>query len=1401
MSQVLRYEESSSRIPPLSSQYMDLADPSIKLEKRSQSTSSITQPSHQGPHYAKASRTHHHTSRNISNPSRPLTEYISTSENVHRPPEPSRGLSDQPRHSNNIHPPYLPTVIRRHSSPPPNQMNVALRSVSDSVVRETPKEFHLQSAGLEEISSRKPTEMLRPAPSTGSMESASSSVSSSPSHHLNDASTPEIANLVAAAGSAEAVIEYLLKEKKSQTAQNTQLWRLVDKQRAMILGLNKDLERALKDKEHYRKKTKALLADMLGLHKDRHLVPNNMDSPNEDRTRRISVENFKINAFKEDKTTDLDSPINVVLAPYPVTPSASRFDSSVSSNLFEPEQHMPPTLVDELKDLEEFTPSFIHALTRDESPEFLPPEKYLPTSQPPNLPLPNIPTAKELPLQTILSEKGDHQQRRSPPLPIHLENPGTSVTQRDVHPDRRRPAKPDHESETFSKDDTLTNMETSRSTASDNSSLTAPEQHMETNTKLGDSNINTKANKHIRQPSSPRIAALRTTPRPSRDTSSPTNCINQIPTVNSPPPSPLIVFQVPQYTSDVPLQGNHQSVPFPPSTPTSLSSSGSIRAQFQKSPKPPLITKSEQDSGSSSDDNLLSPDTHDPRRDGIYRGLVTEEFPELLLPPKALNLVDVKVASSRLKPSRASIMSSKSFEEDPVFTLALFARSNGKELWRIEKDLQSLLVLDQALKQSSTVRAPEKSLFNGHAPAKVDARRIALNAYFEKLLECQHAATSALEICKYLSSNVIEANTKDLNPAPSFGLATSGYVSNELMRMPRKRGYLTKRGKNFGGWKARYFVLGGPILRYYDSPNGQNLGTIKLPNAQIGKQSQPSAKNLTLRADSDESENQYRHAFLILEPKKKDSSSLVRHVLCAESDAERDEWVEALCQYIGFKEPEENNSQLPPTGKIGTSTSSNSSDKRLKKNDSNSQDQAFDSSGDSLLGVSYENTKVGNKPFLGRKKDSNGIGPAPGAMGRESPIPAQKLVAKPTPTPKAVSSSQENNIGRHLENSVSLSDEKIKLRKRSFFGFGHKVREQAETIEIDPNKYLTQMVLEPRGPIRHVFGASLMDAVKYSHPVNVKVGLPAVVYRCVEYLDANNACGEEGIFRLSGSNVVIKQLRERFNTEGDVNLVTDEQYYDIHAVASLLKLYLRELPTTILTMQLHLQFVAVTEVSDVNDRISVVNQLVHQLPQENYILLRYMLSFLNKIISHANVNKMTVRNVGIVFSPTLNIPASLFSLFLQQYTKIFDDQLSQNQDQNIAVPNPKGSPENTKAPSRQGTSPSPPNTRRPPFPMSKLQYSSNANNEEVQNSHLSSGNGATIDQESRKERTTTKAIATSDNPTVNKSNRQYSPVNPSEKARRRDSSMFGINMAGLGQRRASISKSGSLRTANGSYFI
>jgi RalA-binding protein 1 len=62
-----------------------------------------------------------------------------------------------------------------------------------------------------------------------------------------------------------------------------------------------------------------------------------------------------------------------------------------------------------------------------------------------------------------------------------------------------------------------------------------------------------------------------------------------------------------------------------------------------------------------------------------------------------------------------------------------------------------------------------------------------------------------------------------------------------------------------------------------------------------------------------------------------------------------------------------------------------------------------------------------------------------------------------------------------------------------------------------------------------------------------------------------------------------------------------------------------------------------------------------------------MSKHLKRIVRHAQENKMTIRNgittfiyftdelVGIVFSPTLNIPAPVFSLFITEYEVVFDE--------------------------------------------------------------------------------------------------------------------------------------------------
>jgi RalA-binding protein 1 len=85
---------------------------------------------------------------------------------------------------------------------------------------------------------------------------------------------------------------------------------------------------------------------------------------------------------------------------------------------------------------------------------------------------------------------------------------------------------------------------------------------------------------------------------------------------------------------------------------------------------------------------------------------------------------------------------------------------------------------------------------------------------------------------------------------------------------------------------------------------------------------------------------------------------------------------------------------------------------------------------------------------------------------------------------------------------------------------------------------------------------------------------------------------------------------------------------------------------------------------DPQERITELSQLIAILPVANYSLLRALTAHLISIVQNANVNKMTMRNVGIVFSPTLGIPAGVFSLMLGEFNRVFNV----NDDANEAEP-------------------------------------------------------------------------------------------------------------------------------------
>jgi len=572
----------------------------------------------------------------------------------------------------------------------------------------------------------------------------------------------------------------------------------------------------------------------------------------------------------------------------------------------------------------------------------------------------------------------------------------------------------------------------------------------------------------------------------------------------------------------------------------------------------------------------------------VFKGFCLDGYPDLVLPPNALPFVYVKVHTARLIPSRQSSAKGKSSVDEPIIQLAVHARTDGKQLWRVEKGLTAISLLDLLFKSKASfdVPVPEKSLFNGHSPIKLDARRTALDLYFMTMLETPMDERAALVLSDFLSKDVV-------GPALSYPHRPSKATSLDSPSIKpdfrkRKEGYLGKKGKHIGGWKQRYFVLDFSELRYFEAPGAEASGIIKLHGATLSRQN----------ANEIEAGDDFRHGFMI-------AYQGDRHILCCETDEERDAWVDTLLAHT----------DAPIEERSTFSHGSYRPSPELTK-----------ASGSELRAISYEHTVMAGTPAAVDTPAAKLSNISPPLSNDEFPVTTGIL--QPS--------------GSIALNSKSLKDSK----KRSIFGFRTKATEDTSVATIRPALRSSPSQRSTSGrqtPTRAaVFGVPLLEAVRNAPIKNIDICLPAPVYRCIEYLEKNAASNEEGIFRLSGSSRVIKDLKERFNTEGDVKLL-DGEPYDIHAVASVLKLFLRELPVSVLTRELHLDFLRVlgkhwrhsrrcfeltkgSETPDEHQRIQAINVLIHKLPEVNFELLVTLSRFLIHVVSNAEVNKMTVRN-------------------------------------------------------------------------------------------------------------------------------------------------------------------------------
>jgi hypothetical protein len=192
----------------------------------------------------------------------------------------------------------------------------------------------------------------------------------------------------------------------------------------------------------------------------------------------------------------------------------------------------------------------------------------------------------------------------------------------------------------------------------------------------------------------------------------------------------------------------------------------------------------------------------------------------------------------------------------------------------------------------------------------------------------------------------------------------------------------------------------------------------------------------------------------------------------------------------------------------------------------------------------------------------------------------------------------------------SQDDEKHKNKK---FGkiFGNKRTDSQSEISTD---YL-------------IFGGTLEEQVQ-------KEGskIPRVVEECIREI-VKKGIETEGIYRLSGNTSVVNKLKAMYNKGETIDF--DDDSIDLPVIASLIKLYFRELKDTLIPTSMYDSFMDALKNPNHDEKLYQLNDLIHQLPKVNYDVLAYLMKHLKEVSKKSDENKMEINNLAIVFGPTL----------------------------------------------------------------------------------------------------------------------------------------------------------------------
>lgn len=146
---------------------------------------------------------------------------------------------------------------------------------------------------------------------------------------------------------------------------------------------------------------------------------------------------------------------------------------------------------------------------------------------------------------------------------------------------------------------------------------------------------------------------------------------------------------------------------------------------------------------------------------------------------------------------------------------------------------------------------------------------------------------------------------------------------------------------------------------------------------------------------------------------------------------------------------------------------------------------------------------------------------------------------------------------------------------------------------------------------------------------------PLIVTKCIQFMEQPRCLQTPGIYRLSAKYSRVQELTSWIEQD-EARFQFDTDREEPVMVASILKLYLRQLPEPVMPMRWEERVRYTHEREEhIRNGFTFFKSRIRRMPPIHQATLRALLIHLSHVAAYAEKNKMTVANLAVIFSPVV----------------------------------------------------------------------------------------------------------------------------------------------------------------------